>query len=60
MNEMEEGKAEDPKLEQSNAVMASSATSPFDLLPDEIVLKILNMTTGPKNYPEWWVGEMHM
>ena len=50
---MEEGKAEDPKLEQSNAVMASSATSPFDLLPDEIVLKILNMTTGPKNYPEW-------
>ena len=40
-----------PKLKHSNAEMASSSTSsaavtsPFDALPDELVLKIIQMAT---------------
>ena len=44
MNKMEGKKVKEAKLEHSNAEMASSATTPFDTLPDEIALKILDLT----------------
>ena len=44
MNKMEGKKLKEAKLEHSNAEMASSATTPFDTLPDEIALKILDLT----------------
>ena len=49
---MEGRKVKEPKLKHSNAEMASSSavTSPFDSLPDEIVLKIFKMAA-------WEVGE---
>ena len=44
---MEGKKVDEPKLKASNAEMASSSssavTSPFDALPEEIVLKIIKM-----------------
>ena len=44
MNKMEEPKVKETKIEYSDAEMASSATTPFDTLPDEIALKILDLT----------------
>ena len=52
VDKMEGSKVKKPKLKHSNAEMASSSavTSPFDSLPDEIVLKIFKMAA-------WEVGE---
>ena len=46
-NKIEGRKVKEPKLKRSNAEMAASSAvvSPFDALPDELVLKIIKMAS---------------